>query len=100
MAALEGTNGYEKVLAIPDYRPEVRQANDDFDVVCAQAEAARDLLRDALADEWFVDEERKRLGKTCPHSSARPSRLVGHRFGDADDETAIRGACGTCLQMM
>ena len=25
---------------------------------------------------------------TCPHSSARPSRLVGHRFGDADDETS------------
>ena len=25
---------------------------------------------------------------TCPHSSAGPSRLVGHRFGDADDETS------------
>ena len=25
---------------------------------------------------------------TCPHSSARPSLLVGHRFGDADDETS------------
>ena len=23
---------------------------------------------------------------TCPHSSARPSREVGHRAGDADDE--------------
>ena len=64
MAALEGTNGYAEVLAIPDNRPEVRQANDDFNVVYAQAEAARDLLRNALADEWFVDEERKRLGKT------------------------------------
>ena len=64
VAALEGTNGYEKVLAIPDDRPEVRQANNDFDVVYAQAEAARDLLRNALADEWFVDEERKRQGKT------------------------------------
>ena len=64
MAALEGTNGYEKVLAIPDDRPEVRQASNDFNLVYAQAEAARDLLRNALADEWFVDEERKQLGKT------------------------------------
>ena len=64
MAALEGTNGYEEVLAIPDDRPEVRQASNDFNLVYAQAEAARDLLRNALADEWFVDEERKQLGKT------------------------------------
>ena len=64
VAALEGTNGYEKVLAIPDDRPEVRQASNDFNLVYAQAEAARDLLRNALADEWFLDEERKRLGKT------------------------------------
>ena len=63
VAALEDANGYEEVLAIPDDRPEVKQANDDFTVVYAQAEAARDLLRNALADEWFVDEERKRLGK-------------------------------------
>ena len=52
------------MLAIPDHRPEVKQANDDFKVVYAQAETARDLLRNALADEWFLDEERKRLGKT------------------------------------
>ena len=32
---------------------------------------------------------------TCPRSSARPSRLVVHRFGDADDETSRqRGAWG------
>ena len=31
---------------------------------------------------------------TCPHSSVGPSRLVGHRFGDADDETSDqRGVC-------
>ena len=30
---------------------------------------------------------------TCPRSSAQPSRLVGHRFRDADDETSRqRGA--------
>ena len=63
VAVLKDTNGYAEVLAIPDDRPEVKQANDDFTVVYAQAEAARDLLRNALADEWFVDEERKRLGK-------------------------------------
>ena len=64
MAVLKDTNGYAQVLAIPDDRPEVKQANDDFNVVYAQAETARDLLRNALADEWFLDEERKRLGKT------------------------------------
>ena len=64
VAALKDTNGYAQVLAIPDHRPEVKQANDDFKVVYAQAEAARDLLRNALADEWLLDEERKRLGKT------------------------------------
>ena len=64
VAALEGANGYAEVLAIPDDRPEVKQVNDDFKVVYAQAETARDLLRNALADEWFLDEERKRLGKT------------------------------------
>ena len=64
VAVLKDTNGYAQVLAIPDDRPEVKQANDDFKVVYAQAETARDLLRNALADEWFLDEERKRLGKT------------------------------------
>ena len=64
MAALEETKGYTEVLAIPDDRPERKQANDAFDVVYAQAEIARNLLRNALADEWFVDEERKQLGKT------------------------------------
>ena len=64
MAALEETKGYTEVLAIPDDRPERKQANDEFDVVYAQAEIARNLLRNALADEWFVDEERKQLGKT------------------------------------
>ena len=63
VAALKDTNGYAQVLAIPDDRPEVKQVNDDFKVVYAQAEIARALLRNALADEWFVDEERKRLGK-------------------------------------
>ena len=63
VAVLKDTNGYAEVLAIPDDRPEVKQANDDFKVVYAQAEIARALLRNALADEWFVDEERKRLGK-------------------------------------
>jgi len=55
--------GYRKVLAIPDIRPEVKQASDEFDVVYSQAEKARHLLRNALADAWFLDEERKRLGK-------------------------------------
>ena len=64
MAALEQTKGYKEVLAIPDDRPEMKQVNDEFDVVYAQAEIARNLLRNALADEWFVDEERKQLGKT------------------------------------
>ena len=64
MAALEETKGYTEVLAIPDDRPERKQASDEFDVVYAQAEIARNLLRNALADEWFVDEERKQLGKT------------------------------------
>ena len=64
MAALEETKGYAEVLAIPDDRPERRQANDEFEVVYAQAEIARNLLRNALADAWFVDEERKQLGKT------------------------------------
>ena len=64
VAALEDANGYAQVLAIPDHRPEVKQANDDFKVVYAQAETARALLRNALADEWFLDEDRKRLGKT------------------------------------
>ena len=64
VAALEGKPGYREVLAIPDDRPEVKQASDDFKVVYAQAEMARGLLRNALADEWFVDEERKQLGKT------------------------------------
>ena len=64
MAALKDTKGYREVLAIPDDRPEVKQANDTFDVVYTQAEMARDLLRKALADKWFVDEERERLGKT------------------------------------
>ena len=63
VAVLKDTNGYAEVLAIPDDRPEVKQVNDDFKVVYAQAEIARALLRNALADEWFVDEERKRLGK-------------------------------------
>ena len=64
MAALEETKGYAEVLAIPDDRPERRQANDEFEVVYAQAEIARNLLRNALADAWFVDEKRKQLGKT------------------------------------
>ena len=64
MAALEETKGYAEVLAIPDDRPERRQANDEFEVVYAQAEIARNLLRNAIADAWFVDEERKQLGKT------------------------------------
>jgi hypothetical protein len=64
VAALEQTKGYAEVLAIPDDRPERKQVSDEFDVVYAQAAIARNLLRNALADEWFVDEERKQLGKT------------------------------------
>ena len=30
VAVLKDTNGYAEVLAIPDDRPEVKQANDDF----------------------------------------------------------------------
>ena len=56
--------GYRNVLAIPDSRPEVKQASDEFDVVYSQAEEARHIFRNALADAWLLDEERKRLGKT------------------------------------
>jgi hypothetical protein len=33
VAALEETKGYTEVLAIPDDRPERKQANDEFEVV-------------------------------------------------------------------
>ena len=56
--------GYDDVLAITDNRPEVTQASDEYEVVYAQAEKARDVLRNALADEWFVDKERMKLRKT------------------------------------
>jgi len=37
---------------------------------------------------------------TCPHSSARPSREVGHRAGDADDETSVvRGRVGRACKL-
>ena len=37
---------------------------------------------------------------TCPHSSARPSCEVGHRAGDADDETSVvRGRVGRACKL-
>ena len=37
---------------------------------------------------------------TCPHSSARPSREVGHRAGDADDEiSVVRGRVGRACKL-
>ena len=41
VAALKVVPGYGEVLAIPDNRPELKQANDQFDVVYKQAEKAR-----------------------------------------------------------
>jgi hypothetical protein len=64
VAALKVVPGYGEVLAIPDNRPELKQANDQFDVVYKQAEKARRMLRNALADAWSIDKEREQLGKT------------------------------------
>ena len=64
VAALEAAPGYKELLAIPDKRPEKKQANDDFELVYKQAKIARNQLRNALAGEWFADKERERLGKT------------------------------------
>eukprot|EP00966_Prymnesium_polylepis_P056765 1313499-Prymnesium_polylepis.2 len=61
---LKATPGYSALLQIPDKRPELMQTSDDFDTVYKQAEDARQILRGAIADEWYEDEERKKLGKT------------------------------------
>ncbi len=63
-AALRLKPGYNALLQIPDTRPELTQASDEFDTVYRQAEEARQKLRGAIADEWSEDEERKTLGKT------------------------------------
>ena len=47
-AELKRTPGYSALLQIPDTRPELTQASDDFDTVYRQAEEARQMQKKAL----------------------------------------------------
>ena len=95
MAALEQTKGYMEVLAIPDDRPEMKQANDEFDVVYAQAEIAR-IMGAATASSSEMARARAGggLGRApgeapCGSAPPQPRWAAGARAWRA-------AACGSC----
>ena len=90
VAALEGTDGYNEVLAIRDDRPEVRQASDDFDRIAPFFAAAAHHAVMGAAPLGADDAGRERVVAGLRESVHRIDRRFDTRIAEVLDGPSLR----------